>query len=110
MREEIVLFKIHRGLRERNHYEATRKHWRMNKNRIEHIKYAVGIDQGKVVCVFEPTSWEVVEEGEYKGKLKFEGTDAGHEIFNKLQLAQGQLLKKFGRGNPVAYISLSEID
>ncbi|OMD41125.1 hypothetical protein [Paenibacillus odorifer] len=110
MKEEIVLFKIHKGLKDRDHYEATRKHWRMSKKRIDYIKYAVGINQGKVECVYQPTSWVVVEEGELKGRLQFEGSEASSDIIHKLQRVQDQLLKKFGAGNPVAYISLSEVE
>ncbi|WP_239696587.1 hypothetical protein [Paenibacillus oryzisoli] len=65
MKEEIVLFKIHNGLKDgKDHYEATRKHWKMSKRRIESIRYAVGINRGKVECAFQPSKWGIVEEGE----------------------------------------------
>ena len=105
-----MLLKIHNGLKDgKDHYEATRKHWRISKKRIESIQYAVGINRGKVECAFQPVRWGVVEEGKEKGRLYFEGSEASSDIIHKLQCAQDQLLKKFGSGNPVAYISLSEL-
>ena len=111
MKEEILLLKIHNALKEgKDYYEATRGNWKINKGRIPYIQYVVGISGGKVVCAFQPSKWEIIEEGSEKGRKRFEGTEAPLEILKKLQKVEEKVLKKFGRGSAVAYITLTEID
>lgn len=111
MNEEIVLLKIHKALQDdKDHYEATRKNWKISLRRTESIQYAVGINRGKVECVYQPLKWHVIEDGVDKGRLYFEGSESSAEIILKLQYAEEHLLKKFGSGNPIAYISLSELE
>jgi hypothetical protein len=53
MKEEIVLLKIHKGRDEgKDLYEATRRLWVIKKERIPYLRYAVGINRGKIECVF----------------------------------------------------------
>lgn len=111
LKEEILLLKIHNAIKEgKDFYEATRGHWRINKKRLNNIEYVAGINKGKVVCVFEPSKWGELEDGIEKGRKYFEGIEASREILSKLQSLEEKLLKKFGSGSSVAYISLSEID
>ncbi|HEU4964423.1 MAG TPA: hypothetical protein VFV52_11320 [Bacilli bacterium] len=112
MKEEIVLFKIHRALEEgKSFYEATRAHWRMDTRRLQHIQYAVGVDRGKIVCAFRPLKWEtVLEDGpDYKRK-HFEGVEVSDEVLSQFQDAELKLLAKFGARKELAYASLTDID
>jgi hypothetical protein len=110
MKEEVLLLKIQNALKEgKDYYESIRGNWKINKSRLPHIQYVAGVSCGKVVCAFVPTKWEIIEEGSEKGRKCFEGVEAPHELLLKLQNAEERVLKKFGRGSAVAYISLSEL-
>lgn len=111
MKEEIMLLKIHNALKEgKDYYEAVHGNWKIDKRRFDYIQYVAGINQGKVVCEFQPSKWHIVEEGPEKGRKYFEGSEAPEEMLSKLQRVEEKLLKKFGRGSAVAYISLSELN
>lgn len=111
MKEEIVLLKIHKGFNEgKDLYEATRKLWVIKKERVNFLKYAVGVNRGKVECVFTTEKWSVEDEGEDKGRLSFEGKAGPDSLLKKLQQQSDKILMKFGAKNPVAYLSLSELD
>lgn len=106
-----MLLKIHHALNEgKDYYEATRGNWKISESRLDYIQYVVGFNRGKVACVFQPTRWGVIEEGEEKGRKYFEGLEASVELLSKLQNAEKNLLGKFGSGNPVAYAFISDIE
>jgi hypothetical protein len=111
VKEEILLVKIHNTLAEgKDHYEATRGNWRMSKHRFPYIQYVVGVHHGKIVCVFQPEEWEIIEEGPDKGRKRFAGTKASSEVLKKLQMVEDKVMRKFGSGNAIAYLSLEELD
>jgi hypothetical protein len=111
MKEEIVLLKIHKGIDDgMDFYEATRNLWVIKKERINFLQYAVGINRGRIECVFIPEKWSVEEEGKDKGRLSFEGTEGPVSLLKKLQGQTDKLLKKFGSKSALAYLSLSELD
>ncbi|MFB4169016.1 hypothetical protein [Virgibacillus sp. JSM 102003] len=64
----------------------------------------------KVVCVFEPSKWFVIEEGPEKGRKKFDGIEAEESVLLKLQDNEDKLLSKFGTGSAAAYMSLEELN
>ena len=108
--EEILLLKIHNGLKTRNdHYKATRGYWRISEKRLETISYVAGINRGKVECLYKPIKWSTVEEGKRKGRKYFEGVEAPEELLICLQNQEEQLMKRFGSGSAVAYIDLNDI-
>lgn len=110
MKEEVLLLKIQNALKEgKDYYESTRGNWKINESRLPHIQFVAGVSQGKVVCTFVPSKWEIIEEGAEKGRKRFEGVEAPNEVLFKLQKREEKVLKKFGRGSAVAYISLSEL-
>lgn len=81
MKEEILLLKIHNALKEgKDYYEATRGNWKMDKKRLPHIQYVAGVNEGKIVCVFGPSTWGIIEEGSDKGRKHFEGIKAYQEM------------------------------
>lgn len=111
------MVKIHHALREgKDFYEATRGNWKASLRRLEdNVQYVVGIKEQKVVCVFEPQQWHVIEESEAKvpqdvGRMYFDGSEATDDILARLQKSEATLLKKFGSGAAIAYTSLDELD
>lgn len=111
IKEEILLLKIHNGLKEgKDYYESTRGNWKINQKRFDHIQYVVGMSRGKVVCAFTPTKWSIVEEGTETGRKYFEGTEATTELLTQFQHHEEKLLKKFGTGQSVAYAYMTDID
>jgi hypothetical protein len=111
MKQEILMVKIHNALKEgKSHYEATRGKWRINKARLDYIQYVVGVDQGEIVCAYKPINWFQVEEGNERGRSFFEGEDVDVKHFSKMQESSVLLTKKFGRGQALAYASLSDIE
>lgn len=74
--EKIICFNITKSLRDWDRgsiYECTRKYWRMSRKKAEQADYCLGVSNGKVLAVYRPIAWFVVEDGEYKGRLMFEG-------------------------------------
>ncbi|WP_202078862.1 hypothetical protein [Caldalkalibacillus salinus] len=111
MTHEILLLKIHNGLKDgKDYYEATRGNWKLDKRRPQYIQYVVGINRGKVVCAFQPTKWGIVEEGTEKNRKFFDGIEAPAEVLLRFQSSTEQIIKKFGTGSPVAYTSFEEIN
>lgn len=111
MKEEILLLKIHNAIKEgKDYYQSSQGNWRMSEKRLSTIKYVVGINQKKVVCVYVPTEWHIIQDGPEKGRKFFVGTEASNNILIKLQTIEEQLLKKFGSGSAIAYVSLSEVE
>lgn len=110
MKEDLLLLKIHNAVNEgKDYYEATRGNWKVSKMRFDSIQYVVGVNRGKIVCVFQPTKWGIIDEGTDKGRAFFDGVNASNNVLIELQNAEDQLLKKFGSGNPVAYATYAEI-
>ena len=109
--EQILLLKIHNGLKDRkDHYEATKGYWKISEKRLPNIAYVAGINRGKVECLYKPISWSTVEEGKTKGRKYFEGAEGPEDLLLCLQNQEEQLMKKFGTGSAVAYIDLSEVN
>ncbi len=86
-------------------YDATRKYWRISKNRINSIKYVLGVYKGIVRSVYEPTQWfetNVDEKGNpYKHtRYYFEGK----EIADSPYLNKSVEDFPFGTGQAVRYI------
>ena len=110
MKEEILLLKIHNAIKEgKDYYQSVQGNWKLNAKRLSSIKYVVGIDKKKVVCVFIPTEWHIIQDGPEKGRKYFIGVEASMEILLSMQTKDEQLLKKFGTGSAIAYASISEI-
>lgn len=111
MKEEILLLKIHNAIKEgKDHYQAVCGNWKMSEKRLPYIQYVAGINNKKVVCVFKPIKWSVIEEGPEKGRKCFKGTEAANEVLLQLQAKEEQLIKKFGSGSAIAYASSSELE
>lgn len=111
MKEEILLLKIHNTINEgKDYYQSVQGNWKMNAKRLPNIKYVVGIDKKKVVCVYIPTEWHIIQDGPDKGRKYFVGSEGSNEILSSMQTKEKELLKKFGTGSAIAYASLSEVE
>ena len=111
MKEEILILKIHNGLKDgKDYYETKRRNLKVTKKRFDHIKYVVGINRGKVICAYEPIKWKIVEEGTEAGRKKFEGVEATTALLATFQYNEDQLMKKFGTGQSVAYAYMTDIN
>ena len=55
---------------------------------------------GKVVKVYHPYQWDVVEEGEFKGRIMFEGEEERESDLLGLDLSK----LFYRRQNPVCYL------
>lgn len=67
MKEEILLLKIHNAIKEgKDYYQSVQDNWKMNAKRLPFIKYVVGIDNQKIVCVIELPEWYIIHEGPEK--------------------------------------------
>jgi lauroyl/myristoyl acyltransferase len=64
-----------------------------------------GVSGGKVVCAFQPSKCEIMEEGPEKGRKRFGCTEEPLEILKKITKGRRKVLKKFGQGSAVAYLS-----
>lgn len=74
--EKLICFNITKSLRDWDRgsvYECVRKYWKMSKAKAELADFCLGVSHGKVVAVYRPITWHVVQEGKYEGRLMFEG-------------------------------------
>ncbi len=101
---KIAAFNIstsyHEWKERENIYECTRKFWRMSLKRAERVELCLAVLDGKVVKVFCPYRWKVVEEGELKGRILFEGQEEQDSDLLGLDLSK----KFYRRQNPVCYL------
>lgn len=81
-------------------YDCTRKYWKMSIDRAKQAEYCLAVLDYKVVKVYIPKSWEIVKEGEFKGRLMFEG----HEVKSSDLLGLDLSEKFYRRQNPVCYL------
>ncbi len=113
MNEDILLVKIHNALAKGvEHYAATKGNWKLDKRRLTHIQYVAGVNNGKIVCVFTPSSWTTIKSDIKKENNRkcFEGTEADSQILSKLRNNEALLLGKFGSGASIAYAAFSELN
>lgn len=80
-------------------YEATRKYWRVAKDRVDKVNLVIGHVDGIVKEVIKLTIWKVSEDSRYPGRYECEGEEwedspyIGQSIRELVTLGQ----------NPVAY-------
>lgn len=72
----------------------------MSINRAQQVEPCLAVLDGKVAKVYHPYQWNVVEEGEFKGRIMFEGEEERESDLLDLDLS-----KEFhGRQNPICYL------
>ena len=77
LKGQIKSGKVNESEREQELYERTRKYWKVDKERKEKAKYAVAVDHGKTIAVYEISRWfkapADVYPAIYRGRWGFEG-------------------------------------
>ncbi|REJ07739.1 hypothetical protein [Halobacillus trueperi] len=110
MEQEILMVKIHNAIKEgKTLYESTNGNWKINRKRLKHIRFVLGINNGEVVCGYQPTKWYQIEEGTESGRSFFEGSPIDEGMLNKMQSSNEILKNKFGTGSAIAYAYVSEL-
>ena len=92
-------------------YQSTKERWRMDKDRLDGIKYVLSEYKGLIVEVFEVKKWYPIKRQYNPGTKKagqsytgygFDGNVAPHTIRN-LYLNKSIAHKKNGSSNPIMY-------
>ena len=92
-------------------YQSTKERWRMDKDRLDGIKYVLSEYKGLIVEVFEVKKWYPINRQYNPGAKKagqsytgygFDGNVAPHTIRN-LYLNKSIAHKKNGSSNPIMY-------
>lgn len=91
-------------------YEATRKYWKIGKNRPQEIEYVLGVYKGVVCSVIEVKSWlwtSVAEDGTRfnSERCVFEGELVDDSPFLNKDVSNCP----FGSGGAVRYVKKGEI-
>lgn len=76
--QRIICFNITKSFCEwkrENIYECVRKYWRLSKSKALQAELCLAIKHGKCVGVFRPYIWQTVEDGDFIGRLTFEGEE-----------------------------------
>lgn len=90
-------------------YEATRKYWRASKLNAEKVKYVLGVANGIIRGVFEPTDWyederEVSDADKKIKRIAFNGKIAPQDICEKYLSKTLNQYPHTQKQNPVTYI------
>ena len=84
-----------------NLYDAVRYHWKVSKNRVDKIKYVLGVIGGIVKEVYEVDNWYLSDDGI---RYAFEGKVAPNEIRDYFVNKRiPEKYSKKGSANPVQY-------
>ncbi len=83
-------------------YEATRKSWLLDSNKIKNIELVISEYHGIFRAVYKPTNWttEIDEKG--RTRWLFEGKDVSKEYPQYVN--KHNVFKKRGAQNPISYI------
>jgi hypothetical protein len=93
-------------------YQATKERWRMDKDRLEGIKYVLSEYKGLIVEVFEVEKWYPIKRQYNPGTKKagktytgfgFDGHVAPNPVRNKFLNKSVAHKKKRGASNPIMY-------
>ncbi len=84
-------------------YQATRKSWRININRVKNIRIAFSVYRGIVREIFLIDKW--LPSSEVKGRYMFQGKIAPENIRNKYLNKSVSGYWKKGSQNPIKYIN-----
>lgn len=88
-------------------YKATRASWRLSKEKVKTVKYALSEYRGLIIEVFEIDNWYEVPSTSSSGKKQtryaFNGKIATNEIREKYIFKSIARAKKRGAANPIRY-------
>lgn len=104
--EPVILININnlyqKDMNENEIYDATRKSWRININRIVNIKIACSVYRGIIREVFLIEKWLLSSEVE--GRYMFQGKVAPKDLRNKYLNKSVSKYWKKGSQNPIKYV------
>lgn len=107
IKELAILININnlyrRDMTENEIYDATRKSWRININRISDIKIACSVYRGIIREVFLIEKW--LSSPEVKGRFMFLGKIAPKDVRNKYVDKSVSKYWKKGSQNPIKYVA-----
>lgn len=83
-------------------YDCTRKYWKMSFDRAKQAEYCLAVLDYKVVKVYCPKNWTIAEDGDFKGRLMFEGNEVENSDLLGLDLSE----KFYRRQNPICYLGV----
>jgi len=99
--EKCLLIKVRQEMVEdRGLYEATRYCWKLNKARLDSVKYVIATVNGIVREVYSPTDWYPVE-----GRWAFNGLVAPDKSSWKYKRIPDQYRRK-GMASPCLYVNV----
>ena len=102
IKHNLLLININKTYKsERSLYDATRKHWKLNRNKLDSIDYVCGEYRGIIRGVFKPERWLF---NETEKRWYFEGYEVIEEEILNLYLNKEYTGKKKGTQNPVRYL------
>ena len=105
--EPAILININnlyqRDMSETEIYDATRKSWRININRIENIKIACSVYRGIIREVFLIEKW--LPSSEVEGRYMFKGKVAPKNVRDKYLNKSVSKYWKQGSQNPIKYVA-----
>ena len=105
--EPAILININnlyqRDMTETEIYNATRKSWRININRIENIKIACSVYRGIIREVFLIEKW--LPSPEVEGRYMFQGKVAPKDVRDKYLNKSVSKYWKQGSQNPIKYVA-----
>ncbi|PAU95485.1 excinuclease ABC [Aliifodinibius salipaludis] len=97
----LLLININKNFnREMSLYEATRKYWRLNMNRVKKVDFVLSEYRGIIRAIFKPEEWYVNEK---RGRKYFKGFKVEDQEIKKLYLNK-IYEKKAGNRNPINYL------
>lgn len=105
--EPIILININnlyqRDITEKEIYDATRKSWRININRVSNIKFACSVYRGIIKEVFLINKW--LPSPEVEGRYMFQGKVAPENLRDKYLNKSVSKYWKQGSQNPIKYVA-----
>ena len=85
-------------------YEAVRRAWRINVDRISGYRYVFAVVDGVVRGIFIARQWKKVTSGPDAGRYEFFGDNAPYELEHKfIRKRIPRDYSKFGMASPVLY-------
>lgn len=107
--EPAILININQlyseNMSEEEIYEATRKHWKVDQDRVSKIKIACAVYKGIIREVFIVDSWHSSKHHNYRGRSYFNGQMAPDTIRDKYIHKSVSRYWPQGNQNPIKYIN-----
>ena len=102
IQHNLLLININRSFRHGiSPYEATRKHWKLNRNKLDEIEYVCGEYRGIIRGIYKPEKWLF---NNSEKRWYFEGVEVTDTAILGLYLNRAYTGKKKGQANPIKYV------